>query len=121
MSSFSGCKLVGINPSTKEPEWAKVLAEYLTNEKNQIKRYEARHLGPSNKVAQNSDEVEEDPVIAALAMQSEFASPQRVGGNYWKPAEELGLALAGGSKKNKDVQKLLDEAVEGITAPVGEK
>ncbi len=121
MASFCGSKLIGINPHTEYKEWAKVLAEYLTNEENQIKRFEARGLGPSNIVAQSSDAVKSDVAIAALAQQAANAFPQRVGANYWKPAENLGAVLAGGNKKKKDLQKLLDETVDEITAPLEEE
>ncbi|MBR4758870.1 MAG: extracellular solute-binding protein [Lachnospiraceae bacterium] len=118
MASFCGSKLIGINPHTEYKEWAKVLAEFLTNEENQIQRFEARGLGPSNIVAQSSDAVKADVAIAALAEQAANAYPQRVGANYWSPAENLGAVLAGGNKKKKDLQKLLDETVDEIMAPI---
>lgn len=55
--------------------------------------------------------------MTALAAQSEFADQQIVGNNYWTPAESLGQNLVDGAK---DVQKVLDDAVAGITQPVSE-
>lgn len=90
MSSFSGYKLIGVNPHSKNVGWAMILAEYLTNYDSQVARYEARGLGPSNIEASNSDVVQADPAIAALAAQAEYATPQRVGNNYWDLAKTLG-------------------------------
>ena len=118
MSSFSGCKLVGVNAYSDQIGWSMLLAEYLTNESAQIGRFNARGLGPSNIAAANSAEVQANPAIAALAAQADFATPQRVGGNYWAPSQTLGEILASGNPDGTDLQTLLDTAVEGIEAPV---
>lgn len=118
MSSFSGYKMIGVNPHSQFVGWSMILAEYLTNKENQIARFNTRGLGPANEEASQSADVQASPAIAALAAQAEFASPQRVGGNYWDPANTLGLTLITGNPDGTDLQKLLDNAVEGITAPV---
>ena len=118
MSSFSGYKMIGVNPHSQFVGWSMILAEYLTNKENQIARFNARGLGPANEEASQSADVQASPAIAALAAQAEFASPQRVGGNYWDPANTLGLTLITGNPDGTDLQKLLDNAVEGITAAV---
>ena len=117
MASFSGYKLIGVNSHSANPGWSMILAEYLTNEENQIARFNARSLGPANAKAAASSEVQSNPAIAALAKQADFAAPQRVGGNYWEPANTLGLTLISGNPDGTDLQTLLDNAVEGITAP----
>ena len=118
MVSFSGYKLIGVNPRSEFVGWSMLLAEYLTNYDSQVQRFEARGLGPSNIEAAASDAVQSNPAIAALAAQAEFAVPQRVGGNYWEPANTLGKVLAEGNPDGTDLQELLDTAVAGITAPV---
>ncbi len=118
MSSFSGYKMIGVNPLSKNVGWSMLLAEYLTNKENQVARFEARGLGPANIEASESDAVQASPAIAALAKQAAYATPQRVGGNYWEPANTLGQTLISGNSKGTDLQELLDNAVEGITAPV---
>lgn len=95
-----------------------ILAEFLTNEESQIARYEARGLGPANLAAAASDAVQNDPAISALAAQAAYATPQRVGNNYWSPAQTLGQILASGNPDGTDLQTLLDTTVQGITAPV---
>ena len=118
MSSFSGYKLIGVNPHSQYIGWAMLLAEYLTCYDTQVARYEARGLGPANIDAAASDLVQADPAISALAAQAEYATPQRVGGKYWDPAKTLGQILASGNPDGKDLQEMLDTAVEGICAPV---
>ena len=55
--------------------------------------------------------------LAALAAQSAYADQQLVGSNYWDPAKALGQNLVDGAA---DLQKVLDDAVAGITQPVAE-
>ncbi|MCM1268497.1 MAG: extracellular solute-binding protein [Bacteroidales bacterium] len=118
MSSYSGYKLIGVNPHSANLGWAMLLAEFLTNEDSQKARFDARGLGPANSAAAASDAVQANPAIAALAEQAAYATPQRVGGNFWSPAETLGQILASGNPDGTDLQELLDTTVEGITAPI---
>ena len=113
MASFGGYKLMGVKTSTKHPLEAMALAEFLTNEENQIKRFEARELGPSNINAAEAEAVQENIALSALAEQSEYAvSQQNVLGSFWEPAEAFGTAMIDGS--DEDMQALLDEMVSQI-------
>lgn len=116
MASFSGYKMVGVNAYSENTEWAMKFADWMTNEANQTLRFELRELGPSNSNAAASDAVSNAPAIQALLKQSEFASLQRVGNNYWIPAQTLGETLAAGNPEGKDLQELMDVMVEGVTA-----
>lgn len=116
MSSFAGYKLVGVNAYSKYAGYAMLLGQYITNYDNQVLRFQKRGLGPSNVKAADSDDVKTNPAIAALAEQAQYATIQRVGDKYWEPAKTLGKILASGNKKNQDLQKMLDTAVEGIQA-----
>lgn len=118
MSSYSGYKLIGVNPYSSNVGWSMLLAEYLTNKDSQVARFEARGLGPANIEAASSEAVQSNPAIAALAEQAAYATPQRVGNNFWTPAETLGQILASGNPDGTDLQTLLDTTVEGITAPI---
>jgi Maltose-binding periplasmic proteins/domains len=116
MSSFAGYKLVGVNALTAAPLEAMALAEWLTNEENQMKRFEERSGGPSNIAAAASEEVKANIALAALAYQGQFATSQKdVMGNYWTPAEAFGAAM-----ENKDysmsIQDMLDTLVAQATA-----
>ena len=70
--------------------------------------------GPANLAAASQID---SPALAALAAQSAYADQQLVGNNYWDPAKALGQNLVDGAA---DLQKVLDDAVAGITQPVAE-
>ncbi len=120
MSSFAGYKLVGVNATSEYSYWAMKLAEWFTNEDNQILRFESRGLGPSNVNAAASESVMSNPAIAALAQQSAYATVQNVGGNYWSPTETFGNLIVNGglssSSTAAEIQAALDTMVAGIEA-----
>jgi maltose-binding protein MalE len=63
---------------------------WLTNEENQLKRFETRGFGPSNKNVAASEAVANNPVIAAVMAQAKFSRAQKsVPGNYWTPMGAL--------------------------------
>lgn len=116
MSSFAGFKLVGVNSMTEYPEDAMALAEWLTNEENQLKRFEQRAMGPSNINVAQSEAVQANVALAALAAQANYAYSQKeVLGSYWTPAEAFGATMEA-KDYSKDVQTLLDEMVAVINA-----
>lgn len=116
MSSFAGFKLVGISSQTKAPVDAMMLAEWLTNEENQILRFKTRQMGPSNIKAANSEEVKANVALAALAAQNQFAVSQKeVLGNYWSPAEAFGTAMEA-KDYSKSIKDMLDAMVAQIIA-----
>ena len=114
MSSFIGGKLVGVNPYSDNVEYALMLADWLTNEENQLLRFETLQDGPTNVNLQDNEAVLQNAAIAALGAQSEFGVKQVVGGNYWTPAGALGQNAVDGAAEN--IQDLLDLCVEGILA-----
>lgn len=75
-----------------------------------------RGQGPSNINAGQSDAVKQDVVIQAVLTQSSYSEPQRLGGNFWTPATNLGIACATGEIGDGTLQDLMDSTVEGITA-----
>ncbi len=115
MGSFGGYKLVGVNSQTKSPVDAMELAEWLTNEESQALRFEQRAMGPSNIKVTESDAVKANLPLAALALQSQFATSQKeVLGSYWTPAEAFGTAMES-KDYSKTIQEQLDAMVEQIT------
>ncbi len=117
MHSFTGYKLVGVNSCTKSPKWAKRLAEWITNEENQELRFTMRGERPANVTAASSAEVQSDPVMVALNEQSEFGHLQNVAETFWTPTNLFGTEIAAKNPDGTDLQKLLDQLVQGITAP----
>ena len=115
MASFSGFKLIGVNPHSANVGAAMLLADFVTNEENEGLRFKERTQGPSNI---NALAAASSPALTAVVDQSEYATLQRVGGNYWASAETLGSICVNGNPDGKDPQALIDDAVAGITAPV---
>lgn len=116
MGSFGGYKLVGVNKGTANPIDAMDLAEWLTNEQSQAKRFEKRALGPSNLAVAASEAVQANIALGALAAQNEFATSQKdVLGSYWGPAEAFGAEMEA-KNYSKSIQQQLDDMVKQITA-----
>lgn len=116
MGSFGGYKLVGVNRGTAHPIDAMDLAEWLTNEQSQAKRFEKRALGPSNLAVAASEAVQANIALGALAAQNEFATSQKdVLGSYWGPAEAFGAEMEA-KNYSKSIQQQLDDMVKQITA-----
>jgi arabinogalactan oligomer/maltooligosaccharide transport system substrate-binding protein len=117
MGGFAGFFLVGVNSMTKAPLEAMALAEWITNEDNQIKRYTTRGHGPSNINAAASPEVQANIPLAALGEQYAFAMSQKdVLPTFWPPAEAFGNALET-KDYSRSIQDSLDEMVKQITTP----
>lgn len=75
LKSFAGYKIYVVNAKTKDPAAAMKLAQHLTSEASQLKRFKDRALLPVNKtVAQNSD-VLADKTVAATLSQLEHSVP----------------------------------------------
>ena len=90
LTTYMGCKLIGVNGYSQNKGEAHKLAQWLTNEQNQIKRYEVRGFGPSNKAAAANEAVKNDKVLSAVLAQAEFSRAQTsVPGNYWTPMGSL--------------------------------
>ena len=115
MCSFSGYKLLGVNPNSENSQWAMKLAQRLSDEDSQLKRFELVGECPSNIKAASSTLVQASPVIAALAQQSEYAYVQRIADSYWHPSYIFGITMAGGNSDDQDLQTLLDNMTMEIT------
>ena len=116
MGSVAGYKMFGVNAHSDNAGWAMLVAEYLTNEENQLTRFELRGAGPANVNAAASDAVQSNPAIAALSLQSKYAVLDGCEGtNYWDPAVAFGAIIAAGNPDGTDLQTLLDNLVEGVS------
>ena len=116
MASFSGFKLVGVNPYSENLGAAMDFAAFMTNEDSQVSRFAMRRQGPSNTKALASEVVQAEPAIAAIVSQAPYADVQRVGSKYWDTAAALGKIIVNGNPDGTDLQTLLDNCVAGITA-----
>jgi arabinogalactan oligomer/maltooligosaccharide transport system substrate-binding protein len=114
MGGFAGFKLVGVNSQTQAPIEAMGLAEFITNEESQMKRYNERQQGPSNLKAAASPEVQANVPLAALGEQYAFCISQKdVLGSYWAPAEAFGTAL-----EAKDYSRSIPDALKEMVAQI---
>ena len=118
MASFSGFKLVGVNPYSENLGAAMDFAAFMTNEESQVSRFAMRRQGPSNTKALASEVVQAEPAIAAIMAQAPYADVQRVGSKFWDTAAALGKIIVNGNPDGTDLQTLLDNCVAGITAAV---
>ena len=118
LGSYSGNKLMGVKPQ-QDPKKAAVLsllAQFLTNEKCQLERYEQFQWGPSNLDAQASESVQANVSLAALAAQNAHATPQgQIAGVFWDNANALG-AVAKSAETEADLQTGLDNYTAAVNA-----
>ena len=90
LSGYFGYKLMGVNGYSKNKGEAHKLAQWLTNEQNQILRHEVRGFGPTNINAMATDAVKNDAVISVILQQAAFNRTQKgVPSAYWTPMGSL--------------------------------
>ncbi len=116
--SYFGYKLMGVSGFSKNKGEAHKLAQWLTNEQNQISRYLTRGFAPTNINAANLDQVKNDEVLKAVFAQQEFARTQKgVPSTYWTPMKSLitpMLTMNPADLTDDYLQGLLDALVKQI-------
>lgn len=110
MISFSGVKLYVVKSSTKYPEAAMQLADFLSSQENQLKAFNDRQNLPINVAAAADPAVTADPTVAAQIAQSAFSIPmpslpQMT--NFWN-SSSMAVTLEIYDGKAKDLQTTLD-------------
>ena len=118
LGSYSGYKLMGVKPQTDAKRGAvlQLLAQYLTNEENQLARFNSFGWGPSNLKAQANEAVKANESLAALAAQSAFSTPQgQIAGVFWDNAKLLG-AVAKSATTDAELKKGLDDFTAALNA-----
>ncbi len=103
MSGFGGFKLIGVKPQTDSDKltFCHAVADYLSSEEMQMARFESNGWGPSNKNAQQSDGVQSNEALAALADQLQYCPAQGQYPNaYWTLTEAFGTDINSGKYKN---------------------
>ncbi len=122
LSGYFGYKLMGVNGYSQQKAEAHKLAAWLTNEANQLKRFETRGFGPTNENVIATEAVQNDPVISVVLEQAEFNRTQKgVPGAYWTPMGSLITTLVTAKDNgtiaditDADLQELLDALVGQI-------
>ena len=120
--SMANFKLYGVNAQTKFPEEAHELANYLTDREAQETRFRSRNYAPTHtKLAENTDFLSSNDVVAALTAQSAYSilqtSIDQVS-NFWTPAEAFGTGIINGTVTKANVKEKLDAFVNAVLATV---
>ncbi|MBR3332709.1 MAG: extracellular solute-binding protein [Clostridia bacterium] len=92
MMSYGGYKMLGVTPQEDSGRrtLCHALADWLTNGNSQLEHYSEAGWGPSNIAAQQSEAVQGDQALTALAQQDAYAVPQdQIPGGYWGLATGL--------------------------------
>ena len=118
MSSFAGFKIYCVKANTKYPLEAMALANWLTNEDNQLKRFQDRGGVPVSKALSESPEVTSDPAVAALLAQLNYAYampaiPQM--GKFWDATKAFVQEAFDGTITEDQYQAKLDTLVATLT------
>ena len=112
LTTYMGCKLVGVNGFSQNKAEAHKLAQWLTNEQNQLTRFQTRGFGPSNKVVAASETVQSDPVISAVVEQAQYSRAQKsVPSQYWTPMGALVTPFIA-MKEDNTLADITDETLQ---------
>ena len=118
LGSYAGTKLMGVKPQADAKKAAVLskLAQWLTNEENQLARYNQFQWGPSNLAAQANEAVKANESLAALQKQNAHAVVQgNIHGAWWDIAKVLG-AEAKAATSEADLQAALNDYTAAIDA-----
>ena len=111
LGGFGGFKMLGVKPQTDDAKLAAcdALALFLSSGEVQTARFEAVGWGPSNLAAQQSEAVQADIALSALAAQLAYTMPQgQYPGEYWSLATALGDDILADKLDNATDAELLD-------------
>lgn len=116
LSGFMGYKLIGVNGYSKNKGEAHKLAQWLTNEQNQMLRYETRGFAPTNKNLVTNEKIVSDPVLSVVLEQAQYMRTQKgVPAAYWTPMGDLATGIVNGTATtDAQLQEMLDALVAQI-------
>lgn len=118
MKSFAGFKVLCVKSNTQYPLEAMALADFLTSQENQIKRFKDRSFLPVNTTAAQDPAITADATIAATVAQLQYgiampSIPQM--GKFWDPTAAFTKDAFEGKIPVADLQGKLDSLVSDIT------
>ena len=129
MKAFLGVKLFAVNQQTDAPLASMALANYLSNETSQLTEFQEMGVIPSNKVVQESAEVQEDVVAKAVMEMSQPTHsvvmpkvPEIV--SFWPAMDAIINDAYKGNITESEYMEKLDKLVEDtskVTEPEEEK
>lgn len=119
MVSFSGGKMYVVKSTTEYPREAMELANWLTNEENQLKRYNDRKMLPNFRSLAQQEDILSDPAAAAETSQFAHSIPtpsiSQIS-RYWDPVAAFTKDLFDGKISDNQIKTRLDTLVKDITA-----
>lgn len=118
MASFAGFKVYCVKANTKYPLEAMALANWLTNDDNQLKRYKDRGAIPVSTALASNEEIAADPTVVAVMNQLQYAYvtpslPQM--GKFWDTVKAFIQEAFDGTIAEADYQSKLDTMVATLT------
>lgn len=119
MKSFAGYKIYVVNAKTKNPAEAMQIASHLTNEQNQLKRFNDRSLLPVNEKIAENDNVTSDVTVAATLDQLQYGVPMpgiTQISKFWTSFKAFAVDCYNGNIPKNQMQDKLDNMVNQITA-----
>ena len=120
LTSYFGYKLLGVNNMSKNKGEAHKLAMWLTNEQNQLVRFQTRGFGPTNKVVAEMNEVKNDAVMSAVFAQQKHSRTQKgVPGTYWTPMSSLVTSIITSLQNGEEVtDQMLQDSLNALVTAV---
>ena len=118
LGSFNGFKLMGVKPQKDAKKAAALhkLAQYLSDEKAQLERFEAAGWGPSNLKALANEKVQAAPHIMAVMAQKAYATPQgQIHGSWWDIAKVIATEVKDATD-DAGLQAALDHYYDSISS-----
>jgi len=108
MISLHGYKFICVKSTSKYPNAAQLLADYLADESAQIRRAADLSWGPSNNNATKNKAVTGNAALKAVVEQSKYSVPQvDMAPTFWTPMANLGNELYKGEKYDKATLRTL--------------
>ncbi len=113
MGSFVGGKYCGVNRYKNNAETITAsmsLANYFTDERGQMLRFQATEAGPSNKVVAEKDEVKNNMLLSALAAQNAAGGYAQLSQNgLWDAMKAFGTGCWDGTITEAGLQTALND------------
>jgi len=123
LTCFGGSKLLVLNATTKEPEAALALAQYIISEDSQLKRFKDVGQTPTAVNLANNADVKADPAVAAEVAQGAYTitnNPLNNDAKYWDlEAAVMNDVYNGKITGAEAIQAALDQMVADMTANLG--
>ena len=119
IGSFSGSKIIGVKPQSDAIKAGCLtkLAQFLSGEECQKKRFEVLEWGPSNVNLATSDVVLANVGLAALAAQAPFAKPQgNVHGSWWDISKAIGAGIKDSDGSDDALKAILQKYFDDCNA-----